>query len=71
VRIHEGDYAYEVERVVDPATQIQLAWRYNIYRIRPIDRLVNSGEAETREAAEQAGKQALEEVARRDPQSAQ
>ena len=62
MRIHEGDYAYEVERVLDPATQVQVAWRYNIYQVRPIDQLVGSGEAETREDAEQAGRKALEKA---------
>jgi hypothetical protein len=70
VRIHEGDYAYEVERVLDPATQVQLGWRYNIYQVRPVDRLVSSGEAKTREAAEQAGKKALEEAVKMNSQSA-
>jgi hypothetical protein len=70
VRIHEGDYAYEVERVLDPATQVQLGWRYNIYRARPVDRLVSSGEAKTREAAEHAGKKALEEAIKMNSQSA-
>jgi hypothetical protein len=70
VRIHEGDYAYEVERVLDPATQVQVAWRYNIYRVRPTDQLANSGEAESREAAEQAGKEALEEAIKMSSRSA-
>ena len=64
MRIHEGNYAYEVERVIDPATQVHTSWRYNIYRIKPVDQLVESGEAPTREAAELAGKQAVEELAR-------
>jgi hypothetical protein len=70
VRIHEGDYAYEVERVIDPATQVHTSWRYNIYRIKPIDQLVQSGEAPTKEAAELAGKQAVEELANKGSRSA-
>jgi hypothetical protein len=64
MRIYEGDYAYEVERVLDPATQLNTGWRYNVYRVRPIDQLLRSGEAATREDAERAGKRALGEIVR-------
>ncbi len=62
MRIYEGDYAYEIEPVIDRATQVGLGWRYNIYRARPRNEIVRSGQERTREAAEQAGRQALEEV---------
>ena len=62
MRIYEGDYAYEVERVLDSATQIPKGWRYNVYRVRPLDEQLRSGEAETKEAAEVAGKQVLAEI---------
>ena len=29
MRIYEGDYAYEVERVFDSATLVETGWRYN------------------------------------------
>jgi hypothetical protein len=62
MRIYEGDYAYEIEPAVDPETRVSAGWRFNIYRVRPQDQLLRSGTAPTREAAEQAGKQALAEV---------
>jgi hypothetical protein len=64
MRFYEGDYAYEIERVLDPATEVLKGWRYNVYRVRPIDKLLRSGEAATKEGAEQEGKRALGEVMR-------
>jgi hypothetical protein len=62
MRFYEGDYAYEIERLLDPATQLQTGWRYNVYRIRPVQELLRSGEAATQEEAEKAGKKSLAEV---------
>jgi hypothetical protein len=62
MRIYEGDYAYEIEPVVDPATQVSSGWRYKIYRIRPLEQLLRSGDAQSKEAAEQLGRRALDEV---------
>ncbi len=62
MRIYEDDYAYEVERLVDPATQIPYSWRYNVYRIRPADQLLRSGESKTKDGAEKEGKRVLDEV---------
>jgi hypothetical protein len=62
MRIYEGDYAYEIERVLDPATQLFKGWRYNVYRVRPLDEVLRSGEAGSKEAAEEAGRRALAEI---------
>lgn len=62
MRFYEGDHAYEVERVLDPATQLYTGWRYKIYRVRPNHELLRSGEAPTQEEAEQAGRRELESV---------
>jgi len=67
MRIYEGDYAYEIEQILDRETQLRSGWRYKIYRVRPGDQLLRSGEAATREAAEEAGKQVLAEVLRENP----
>ena len=64
MRIYEGDYAYEVERVLDPATQLSTGWLFKVYRVRPIDQLLRSGQASTREEAERAGRGALAELVR-------
>ena len=59
MRFYEDDHAYEVEPVRDPATQLCTGWRYNVYRIRPDDKLLSSGEASTKQEAEVAGRKAL------------
>jgi hypothetical protein len=64
MRFYEGDHAYEIERVLDPATQLQAGWRYNVYRIRPAQELLRSGEASTQEEAEKAGRKAIVELVR-------
>jgi len=67
MRIYEGDYAYEIEQILNPETQLRTGWRYKIYRVRPGDQLLRSGEASSREEAEEAGKQLLAEVLREKP----
>lgn len=62
MRIYEGDFAYEIEPVVDRATQVSSGWRYNIYRVRPQNQILRSGQADTKEAAEKAGQRALQDV---------
>jgi hypothetical protein len=62
MRFYEGDHAYEVERVLDPATQLFTGWRYKIYRVRPNHELLRSGEAPTQAEAERAGRKALDAV---------
>jgi uncharacterized UPF0146 family protein len=64
MRFYEGNHAYEVERVLDPATQVYSGWRYKIYRIRPNQELLRSGEAATQQEAEKAGRKALVQVVR-------
>jgi hypothetical protein len=62
MRFYEGDHAYEVERVLDPATQVHSGWRYNVYRIRPTHELLRSGDAPTQDGAEKAGRKKLAEL---------
>src|SRR2546423_7622106 len=64
MRIYAGDYAYEIERVLDPETQLVSGWRYNIYRVRPFDDLLESGQATSKQEAEQAGRCALARILR-------
>lgn len=66
MRIYEGDYAYEVERVLDPATLIRTGWKYNVYRVRPVNQLLHSGTAGSREAAELQGRRAVQHAMRQD-----
>ena len=64
MRFYEGDHAYEIERVMDPATQVYTGWRYNLYRIRPVQSLLRTGMAGTQEEAEKTAKRALAQVVR-------
>jgi len=66
MRFYEGDHAYEIERIVDPMTQLFTGWRYRVYRIRPDQKVLGSGEAATREEAEKAGRKALATAIRRE-----
>jgi hypothetical protein len=66
MRFYEGDHAYEIEPVRDPATQLCKGWRYNVYRIRPDHQLLRSGEVPTQQEAESAGKKALASLLRRE-----
>lgn len=59
MRFYEDDHAYEVEPIRDPATQLCTGWRYKVYRIRPDDKLLTSGEAPTQQEAINAGRKAL------------
>jgi hypothetical protein len=52
MRIHEGTYAYDVEQLRDPQTQLSLHWKFTVYRLRPVEKVMCSGEADTREDAE-------------------
>ncbi len=66
MRFYEGDYAYELERVRDTATQLFTGWRYNVYRIRPDNKVIRSGEAQTQEEAENTARKALHSVMKSD-----
>ena len=70
MRIYEGDHAYEIERILDPTTQLYKGWRYNVYRVRPTQQLLRSGEADTQEDAELAGRKALTEILNTDSKNA-
>jgi hypothetical protein len=59
MRFYEGDYAYEIERIRDSATQVFTGWRYNVYQIRPDHKLLRSGNAQTQEEAETSARREL------------
>ena len=63
MRIHEGDFAYDLEQPVDPATQLRLKWRFTLYKVHPTEHKLSTGEAETREAAEKKALAALTRIA--------
>jgi hypothetical protein len=66
MRVYEDDYAYEIEPIRDPATQLSIGWRYNVYRIRPDHKLLRSGQVSTQQEAETAGRKVLASVRKGD-----
>lgn len=66
MRIHEGNFAYDLEQLRDPLTQLPRQWKYTIYRLRPVDERIASGEADTREEAEKKAKATLARIAGED-----
>lgn len=63
MRIHEGDYAYDIEPVRDPLTQLQSGWKYRIFQLRPEpEQVLLKGHAESRAAAEKKAKAALSRI---------
>ncbi len=63
MRIHEGDFAYDLERPVDPLTQLRSKWKFTLYKIRPAEHKIVSGEADSREAAEKKARSVLAKIA--------
>jgi hypothetical protein len=64
MRIHEGNFAYDLEQPVDPLTQLRSKWRFTLYKVRPMEQKLVSGEADTREAAEKKARAELAKAAR-------
>jgi hypothetical protein len=63
MRIHEGDFAYDLEQPIDPLTQLRSQWRFTVYRVRPGEQKLASGQADSREAAEKKARAALAKIA--------
>ncbi len=59
MRIHEGLFAYDIEQTRDPLTQLRLNWKFTVYRLRPIEHVVTTGEAGTFAEAEKKAKRAI------------
>jgi hypothetical protein len=63
MRIHEGNFAYDLELPRDPQTQLALNWRYTVYQLRPFEEIVSRGEAGTRGEAEKRARSAISRLA--------
>jgi hypothetical protein len=59
MRIHDGDLAYDLEQPIDPQTQLRSKWRFTLYRVKPTEEKLGSGDAHTRVEAEKKAKLAL------------
>jgi hypothetical protein len=62
MRIHEGDFAYDVEPQRDPTTQLLRSWKYTVFRVRPAETLVSRGETQTRDEAEAEARKEIERL---------
>ena len=57
MRIHyENNFAYDLEQPRDPQTQLPLNWKFTVYELRPVEKVVARGEASTRAEAERKAK---------------
>ena len=71
MRIHyEANFAYDVELLRDPQTQLALNWRFTVYRMRPIEEIVVRGEAATRAEAEKKAKSTITRLINRKVEAA-
>ncbi len=71
MRIHDkGDYAYDLEQSTDPATQLRTGWNFYIFRLRPIEQVVDRGEAKSREEAEKLAKRVITRMVQKDKKAA-
>lgn len=59
MRIHEGNFAYDLEQPRDPQTQLALNWRFTVYQLRPSEQVLAKGEADTRVEAEKKAKSTI------------
>lgn len=66
MRIYDkGDYAYELEQSIDPMTQLRQGWTFRVYRVRPVEQVVEKGEAASKDEAEKQAKRAITTIVRR------
>lgn len=71
MRIHDkGDYAYDLEQSVDPSTQLRTGWNFHIFRLRPIEQVLEQGAAQSREDAEKQAKRAISRMVQREKRAA-
>lgn len=64
MRIHEGNFAYEVEQQRDQATQLLRGWKFTVFRLHPAEMVISQGEAQTREQAEAQARKSLDTFSR-------
>ncbi len=71
MRIHDkGDYAYDLEQTIDPATQLRTGWSFHVFLLRPTEQVIESGQASSREEAEKQAKRAISRVLQRERRAA-
>ena len=59
MRVHEGKYAYELNRVRNQQTQLPVGWEYRVFRVKPDEKLLFIGQREERIYAEREAQQVI------------
>ena len=70
MRIHEGEFAYDIEQQRDPLTQLLRNWKFTVFRLRPVEMVISKGEAPTREEAETKAQEDIARFNREHPEKA-
>ena len=71
MRIHDkGDYAYDLEQTTDPQTQLRTGWNFHIFRLRPVEEVLDRGEAQSREEAEKRAKRVISRMVQKERKAA-
>jgi len=71
MRIHDkGDYAYDLEQSTDPQTQLRTGWNFHIFRLRPVEQILEQGKAQSRDEAEKLAKRAITRMVQRERKAA-
>ena len=63
---HDANFAYDLEQLRDPRTQLALNWRFTVYRMRPVEEIVARGEAATQAEAEKKAKSTISRLLSRE-----
>lgn len=43
MRFHEGNFAYDIEQLRDPQTQLFSVWRFTVFKLRPVETVITKG----------------------------
>jgi len=71
MRIHDrADYGYDLEQSINPFTQLRTGWNFHIFRLRPIEQVLQAGKANTREEAEKLAKRAISRMVQKERKAA-
>jgi hypothetical protein len=70
MRIHEGNFAYDLEQQIDPLTQLRSHWKYTVFELRPLEKALNTGQAATRPEAEDKAKKIIARLLKEHPKVA-
>ncbi len=64
MRFHEGESVYDIEQLRDPQTRLFSAWRFTIYKLRPVEAVITRGQTDRREEAEAHARKVISDLQR-------